>query len=57
MCCDLFGINYFNILNGVLNVLEMIEFFNEVLVEKNEIGNFMFKRGDVVIMDNCGFYY
>lgn len=57
MCCDFFGINYFNILNGVLNVLEMIEFFNEVLVEKNEIGNFMFKCGDVVIMDNCGFYY
>lgn len=57
VCCDFFGINHFNILNGASNALEMIEFFNEALAEKNEIGNPMFKRGDVVIMDNCGFHH
>ena len=52
VCCDLVGINHFNILNGASNALEMVEFFNEALVEKNEIGNPMFNRGDVIIMDN-----
>lgn len=57
VCCDFFGINHFNILNGASNALEMVEFFNEALVEKNEIGNPMFNRGDVIIMDNCGFHH
>lgn len=34
VCCDIFGINHFNILNGASHTLEMIEFFNEALVEK-----------------------
>ena len=38
--------------------MELVEFFNEALVEKkNEIGNPMFNRGDVIIMDNCGDFY
>ena len=45
------------ILNGASNALEMIEFFNEALVEKIEIRNPMFNRGDVIIMDNCGDFY
>ncbi|KAK3095045.1 hypothetical protein FSP39_009606 [Pinctada imbricata] len=57
VCCDYFGINYFNVLNGPSNAFEMISFFNEALCEVNEVGNPMFIRGDVIVMDNCGFHH
>ena len=57
VCCDYFGINYFNVLNGASNAFEMLNFFSEALLEMNEMGNPMFAKGDVVVMDNCGFHH
>ena len=57
VCCNFFGIDYYSVINGASNAFEMINFFAEALEEKNEIGNPMFTRGDVVIMDNCGFHH
>ncbi|XP_033746893.1 uncharacterized protein LOC117332118 [Pecten maximus] len=57
VCCGFFGINYYNILNGASNAMEMVNFFDEALEERNELGNPMFARGDVIVMDNCGFHH
>ncbi|KAK3085622.1 hypothetical protein FSP39_006274 [Pinctada imbricata] len=57
VCCDFFGLNHYNIINGASNAFEMINFFNEAMQERNAIGNPMFCRGDVIIMDNCGFHH
>ncbi|XP_033729650.1 uncharacterized protein LOC117318803 [Pecten maximus] len=57
VCCGFFGINYYNILNGASNAMEMVNVFAEALEERNELGNPTFARGDVIVMDNCGFHH
>jgi hypothetical protein len=34
VCCDFFGLNHYNILNGASNAMEMITFFTEALAKK-----------------------
>lgn len=39
------------------NAMEMLSFFEEALRQTNDLGNRVFARGDVVVMDNCGFHH
>lgn len=57
VCCSYFGIDHYNIINGPSNAFEMINFFDEALQETNDMGNPKFSRGDVIVMDNCGFHH
>ena len=51
------GINYFNLLEGPSNGQHLVNFFLEAIQETDENGQFVLKRGDTVIMDNCGFHH
>ena len=51
------GVDYFNILNGPSNSLEMLHFFGEVLELVDDRGNPLLMPGDTVVMDNCGFHH
>lgn len=57
MCCGYFGINYYDILEGPSNALEMFHFFEQALEQNNDLDLPVFKRGDCVVMDNCGFHH
>jgi len=56
-----FGVDYFNILEGPSNSIELINFFAEVIDLNNEkMANGMpliFVPGDVIVMDNCAFHH
>lgn len=56
-CCGYFGLDYFDVLEGPSNAMEMLSFFEEALRQTNDLGNRVFARGDVVVMDNCGFHH
>jgi hypothetical protein len=57
LCCGYFGIDYFDIIEGPSNAHEMLAFFDQVLQQKNLMGNPVFAQGDCVVMDNCGFHH
>ena len=44
--------DFYNILEGPSNGLEMLNFFDEVLQEQRADGSAVLERGDCVIMDN-----
>lgn len=52
-----FGIDNFNILEGPSNGFKMIHFFEESLQAVDHVGNPVLANGNVVVMDNCGFYH
>ena len=53
-----FGVDYFNILDGPSNGLEMLHFFQECLTIVDPVfGNPVLSHGDIVVMDNCGFHH
>ena len=47
------GVDFYNILEGPSNGLEILNFFDEVIHD----GSAVLENGDCVIMDNCGFYH
>ena len=49
--------DFYNILEGPSNALEMLNFFDEVSQEQRADGSAVLERGDCVIMDNCGFHH
>ena len=52
------GVDFFNILDGPSNGMELLNFFDEALQLEREDGSAVLERGDCVIMpDNCGFYH
>ena len=52
------GVDFYSIINGASNGLEMLNFFQFVTDEvKDRLGNPVIKPGDTVIMDNCGFHH
>ena len=51
------GIDFFNILDGPSNGMELLTFFDEALQLEREDGSATLERGDCVIMDNCGFHH
>ena len=57
LCCGFFGIDHFSVIEGPSNALEMLNFFDEVLQETNDMGNPVLSVGDCVILDNCGFHH
>ena len=56
-----FGVDYFNVIDGASNSLELINFFNELIDLNNEkITNGLrpiLIPGDTIIMDNCPFHH
>ena len=51
------GVDYFNILQGPSNGLELLNFFDDALQVERANGSAALERGDVVVMDNCGFHH
>lgn len=52
-----FGVDYVSVIEGVLNGNELLFFFEEVVGIIRWDGFVIFEWGDIVIMDNCFFYY
>jgi hypothetical protein len=57
VCCGYFGLDYFDVIEGASNAMEMVNFFDNVLQQTNSLGNPCLARGDCVILDNCGFHH
>ena len=51
------GVDMFNILQGPSNGLELLNFFDDALQVERPDGSAVLERGDVVVMDNCGFHH
>ena len=51
------GVDYFDVLRGPSNGMELLNFFNETLSVNRVDGSTILENGDVVIMDNCGFHH
>ena len=51
------SVDYFNILQGQSNGLELLIFFDEALQVDRADGSAALELGDVVVMDNCGFHH
>ena len=51
------GVDFFNILDGPSNGMELLNFFDEALQLEREDGSAVLERGDCVVMDNCGFHH
>ena len=51
------GIDYFDILHGASNGMELLNFFNEALTIDRVDGSTILENGDLVVMDNCGFHH
>ena len=51
------GVDYFDVLRGPSNGMELLNFFNEALSVNRVDGSTFLENGDVVIMDNCGFHH
>jgi len=49
------GVDYYNILRGPSNGMEMLNFFDEALAVDRVDGSPILEHGDCVVMDNCGF--
>ena len=54
--CGYFGVDYYNIIEGASNSLELLQFFIEAVDEMYDNGTPKLAAGDVVI-DNCGFHH
>lgn len=50
-------IDFFNIVDGPSNGMELLSFFDEALQVELTDGSAALERGDYVIMDNCGFHH
>ena len=50
------GVDFYNILDGPFNGLELLNFFDEVLQEVRADGSAVLERGDCVVMDR-GFHH
>ena len=57
LLCGFFGIDYYNVLEGPSNGLELLQFFSDALEQKYPNGNPILSAGDAVVMDNCGFHH
>ena len=57
LICGFFGVDYYNIIEGASNGLELLHFFTEALEEEHENGNPKIAAGDAVVIDNCGFHH
>ena len=51
------GVDFFNILDGPSNGMELLTFFDEALQLERGDGSATLERGDCVVMDNCGFHH
>ena len=51
------GVDFFSILDGPSNGMELLTFFDEALQLEREDGSTTLERGDCVIKDNCGFHH
>ena len=51
------GVDYYNILRGAANGMEMLNFFDEALAVERADGSPILELGDCIIMDNCGFHH
>lgn len=51
------GVDYFNIVQGPSNGLELLNFFDDALQVEQANGSAALEHGDVVVMDNCGFHH
>ncbi|KAL9962205.1 hypothetical protein ACROYT_G031287 [Oculina patagonica] len=51
------GVDYFDILHGASNGMELLNFFNEALTIDRVDGSAILENGDLVVMDNCGFHH
>ena len=51
------GVDYYNILWGASNGMEMLNFFDEALAVERADGSPILELGDCIIMDNCGFHH
>ncbi|XP_071138624.1 uncharacterized protein [Mytilus edulis] len=51
------GVDYFNIIDGPSNGLQLVNFFVEALNETDIYGNSKLSPGDVIVLDNCGFHH
>ena len=54
---SIFGVDHFNILRGPSNQLELIHFIEQCLQQRDFYGNPKIKRGDTIVMDNCGMHH
>ncbi|CAG2230834.1 unnamed protein product [Mytilus edulis] len=56
-----FGVDYFNVIDGSSNSLELINFFAEAIdINNDKLANGhqpLFVPGDTIIMDNCAFHH
>lgn len=51
------GPDFFNILDGPSNGVELLLFFEEAVSLERIDGSAVLERGDCVVMDNCGFHH
>jgi len=51
------GVDFFGILDGPSNDMELLTFFDDALQVEREHGSTILERGGCVIMDNCGFHH
>ena len=54
---SLVGVGCFNVLDGASNGEELLNFFDDALQVERADGSAVLERGDVVVMDNCGFHH
>ena len=54
---SLFGVDYYNILDGPSNGFELLHFFEDDVEIQRPDGSVLLERGDCVVMDNCGFHH
>ena len=57
LMCGYFGVDYYNIIEGASNGLELLQFFIEAVDEMYDNGTPKLAAGDVVVIDNCGFHH
>ena len=46
------GVDFYNVLDGPSNGLELLNFFDEILQEQRADGSAVLERGDCLVMDN-----
>ena len=51
------GVDYYNILRGPSNGMEMLHFVDEALAVNRVDGSPILEHGDCVVKDNCGFHH
>ena len=54
---SMFGVDYFNILRGASNQLELVHFIEQCLRQRDFYGNPKIGRADTIVMDNCGMHH